>query len=663
MTSRRLPDGKKESMVDVDPLPPPYRGTIRSEDEPSHSPLTAPVLITPYRKRSNRESRMNRSVQLRHRCEDEIDDGGVGGIVSDCDTPSASSPFGSSPFQSRLFAERMRCLTRQVHHFASTQANEFGKDGGNDAVGRSDSFQEEEKKADDAFISVNTDASSVDQAWSSLENAVQMVMEHCRLAQEEARESQQEQVQASVYRERATVAEEQNGLLQEELRTLKGRAGRLSRERKVLVREVKSLRQQLEQSEQKNVWRQVENYVVRALSVHESQLSRRTSVKLDTQSDRSLTSRTESDDGFSTATTATRDTRSEDVEDSPDNGQGQDGSLYVVVDPQQCRDETQERGNKNDGQNGAGDAPHGNASCAEDRNKASTATAAAPQATSTPAVRSSLGFGGHVALGFGRSYGKAIHAIKPKMLPSNAKPAATTESERSAVTQTSDSTTTTPSIPPTDSQARVSVAPAAHEEVAQPNLNPFTGYRSRVNSGELIGSTMKKFLQNGSNSIAGAISTATGRTSPLTSAGEVTPVASLPSVTTPQYEDQYEQNPRGCNDGHRQEGSATESGSDSPAHSASSSVPGNIVTNPSKDVSYLGSPLLLTPSLESPCAGSSSSLMMFELDCDPRILRSLSLPFVVPRGPATASTNGAPSNTSNNGSRSQETETKSLDCM
>jgi hypothetical protein len=214
-------------MVDVEPLPPPYRGTISAEDEPSysppsHSPLTAPVLITPDRTRSNRESQMNRSVQLRHRCDDEINDGGVGGIVSDCDTPAASRPFGSSPFQSRLFAERMRCLTRQVHHFASTQANEFGEDGGNDdAVGRSETFQEEEKKADDEFISVNADASTVDQAWSSLENAVQMVMEHCRLAQEEARDSQQEQVQASVYRERATAAEEQNAQLQEELRALK----------------------------------------------------------------------------------------------------------------------------------------------------------------------------------------------------------------------------------------------------------------------------------------------------------------------------------------------------------------------------------------------------------------------------------------------------------
>jgi hypothetical protein len=661
MTSRRLPDGE-ESMVDVEPLPPPYRGTIRAEDEPSHSPLTAPVLITPDRTRSNKESQMNRSVvRLHHRCEDEMDDGAVGGIVSNCDTPAASRPAGSSPFQPRLFAERMRCLTRQIYHFSSTQANEFGEDGGNDAVGCSDSFQDEEKKSDDDFISEDTDASSVEHAWSSLENAVQMVMEHCRLAQEEARESQQEQVQASVYRERATAAEDQSVLLQEELRTLKGRAGRLSRERKVLVREVKSLRQQLEQSEQKNVWRQVENYVVRALSVHESQLSRRTSAKLDTQSDRSLTSRTESDDGFSTATTATRDARSEDVvEDSPDNGQGQDGSPYVVVDPQQCRDETQERGNKNDGQNGVGDAPHGNASGAEDRNKASTAPAAAPQATSTPAVRSSLGFGGHVALGFGRSYGKAIHAIKPKMLPSNAKPAAKAESERSAVTL--NSTTTTPSIPPTVSQSPTSVAPAATDEVLQPNLNPFTGYRSRVNSGELIGSTMKKFLQSGSNSIAGAISTATGRTSPLTSAGEVTPVASLPCVKTPHYEDLYEQNPGGSNDVHRQ-ATTNGSGSDSPAHSASSSVPGNIVTNPSKDISYLGSPLLLTPSLESPCAASSSSLMMFELDCDPRILRSLSLPFVVPRGPSTASANETPSNTSSNGSRSQETEAKSLDCM
>jgi hypothetical protein len=629
-------------MVEVEPLPEPYRGTISAEhDELSRSPRTGPVMITPVLNRSKR------SVRLPHRCEGGGGGENGGGIVSDCDTPTAPGPSSSAHFQSMMYAQRMRCLTRQIHHFASIQANEYRVD--------SDLFQEEEKKTDEDFMKEDINASSADHAWSSLENAVQMVMEHCRLAHEEARESQQEQVQASVFRERATAAEEHNLQLQEELRELKDRAGRLSRERKVLVREVRSLRQQLEQSEQKNVWRQVENYVMRALSVHESQLSRRTCAKLDSQSDRSLTSRTESEDAFSTATTTTRDARSEDMDEAPDKGH--DGSLYVVVDPQQCLDEPHERGTSHDKQSGAMEAPHGTASGAENRNNAPNVPAGAPQATSAPALRSSLGFGGHVALGFGRSYGKAIHATKPKTHPSSA--VAKVESEPSSDTEKT--TPTSPPNPSTDSQSPPGENPAVTGSVPQPILNPFTGYRSRVNSGEMFGSTVKKFLQNGSNSIAGAISTATGRTSPLTSAGEATPVASLSCVATPQDQ----QKPEGCN-GERGQTSANDSGSDSPAHSASSSVPGDIVTNSSKDVSYLGSPLLLTPSLESPlAASSSSSLMMFELDCDPRILRSLSLPFVVSRGvPVTASATAAPTpaNTGNDGGN-QEIETKSFDCV
>jgi hypothetical protein len=79
----------------------------------------------------------------------------------------------------------------------------------------------------------------------------------------------------------------------------------------------------------------------------------------------------------------------------------------------------------------------------------------------------------------------------------------------------------------------------------------------------------------------------------------------------------------------RLKGGTHAAGETSPVYSVTS-VPGDILASYSKDVSYLGSPVLLTPTLESPSA-LPSSLVMIELDCDPRILRSLSIPFVVPR--------------------------------
>jgi hypothetical protein len=646
----------------LDPLPPPYYGTISFEDGSPEVAIKAggsetygSVTVTriPIRGGLARESLCSPPAESR-----AFKRLSSTGAVPETDVALASTGCTDQSLwtcQSMwLMSRNMRRLTTQIHKFVNTQAFTNGlADLPEDEEQERTAFEEEKKTADpeiprfralekDAHVSSKSSSANIADSWSSLENAVRMLMEHCRLAQNEAEVSQQAQVQANFYRERALAAEAQHLQLENDLVSFKRRTTKLSRERKVLVQEVKMLRQRLEHTEQKDVWRQVENYVVRALSLHESQLSKGatiTTVNSDLQQQHSLSSASPlfnsgiEDDVSSSSMRSIHSCEGE--MEGILLGQRKDATPYIVVDSDQSTTAVQEikLGEKVEGL----PSPCSTGDDASDKEGSPSAAQPVPAlvaaavtsspatGASTPVVRASLGFGGHVALGFGRSYGKAMSVMKPKIGQSASKSAEKRAEEKAAAVkpqQVNASETLPPLAAHTmtcfdEPKSSTQIESSVHDQ----SPHPLSGYRSRVNSGEMFGSTVKKFLQTGSNSIVGAISTATGRTSPLISLSDDT-------LETPRTHSERDAGNnralRGLKNG------AHTVGDISPAPSVTS-VPGDILANYSKDVSYLGSPVLLTPSMESPSASASSSLMMIELDCDPRILRSLSLPFVVPR--------------------------------
>jgi hypothetical protein len=385
----------------------------------------------------------------------------------------------------------------------------------------------------------------------------------------------------------------------------------------------------LEHAEQKDVWRQVENYVVRALSLHESQLSKGATVSSTTNRPQQQTSPSPAsssvnggtDDDASSSSVPSIHTCERETEGSFLE-HGTDATPYVVIDPLQSKAAVTYTTHGDTVKGLPAPAANEDKALGEQDNLlaakppsarvAATADPAPEASASTPTVRTSLGFGGHVALGFGRSYGKAVTAMKPKV---TSKSTEKKPEESKAVMKPSQVNSSEAASISEESKPSARTESSVQEQIS----HPLCGYRSRVNSGEIFGSTVKKFLLTGSNSIVGAISTATGRTSPMMSLSGDTLVTPLPH---PECGGGTSRASQGLRDGDQAMGDL------SPTPSVAS-VPGDILANYSKDVSYLGSPVLLTPSLESPSA--SSSLMMIELDCDPRILRSLSLPFVVPR--------------------------------
>jgi len=112
--------------------------------------------------------------------------------------------------------------------------------------------------------------------WMSLQNAVRMLQEHVRLASEEAAHAQTAQVDAELWRERAETASAANKDLESENDEMRSQITRLSTERRVLVKEVKSLRKRLDEECKRDRCRQMEQYMVGALSMDERQLAEAT---------------------------------------------------------------------------------------------------------------------------------------------------------------------------------------------------------------------------------------------------------------------------------------------------------------------------------------------------------------------------------------------------
>lgn len=114
----------------------------------------------------------------------------------------------------------------------------------------------------------------------ALQNAARMVLEHARLASQEAsivvRDTQLAQSQAEQYQQRALSAETENEVLAKGNETLNAQVDKLTAERKVLVKEVRSLRKELETSKTRGMMEQLERYVTGALTAHEHYLKSKT---------------------------------------------------------------------------------------------------------------------------------------------------------------------------------------------------------------------------------------------------------------------------------------------------------------------------------------------------------------------------------------------------
>jgi hypothetical protein len=91
----------------------------------------------------------------------------------------------------------------------------------------------------------------------ALQNAAHMVLEHARLASQEAsivvRDTQLAQSQAEQYQQRALSAEKENKFLSKGNKTLNAQVDKLKAERRVLVKEVRSLRKELETAKTRGI--------------------------------------------------------------------------------------------------------------------------------------------------------------------------------------------------------------------------------------------------------------------------------------------------------------------------------------------------------------------------------------------------------------------------
>jgi len=119
-------------------------------------------------------------------------------------------------------------------------------------------------------------ASQVRGDLMALQNAAHMVLDHAQLASQEAsvvvEDTQLAQSQAVEYKGRALVAEKDNSQLGEEKKGLHAQVEKLTAERRLLVKEVRSLRKELASTKEKGMMEQLERYIVGALSMHEQLL-------------------------------------------------------------------------------------------------------------------------------------------------------------------------------------------------------------------------------------------------------------------------------------------------------------------------------------------------------------------------------------------------------
>jgi hypothetical protein len=119
----------------------------------------------------------------------------------------------------------------------------------------------------------------VDSHLMALQNAAHMVLEHARLASQEAAIVVQDyesqllaQSVAEQYQLSAATEKKQVELLIKETKTLHTQVEKMTGERRLLVKEVRSLRKELAATKQRGMMQQLERYVVGALTVHEQHL-------------------------------------------------------------------------------------------------------------------------------------------------------------------------------------------------------------------------------------------------------------------------------------------------------------------------------------------------------------------------------------------------------
>ena len=110
----------------------------------------------------------------------------------------------------------------------------------------------------------------------ALQNAASMLQEHAYLASAEANVSVEDTVQAQAaeqeWRRRALRAESKCLQYRKERKVLRSAVEKMSSERKVLIKEVRALRQHVSTQKKDSMWMQLEQYVAGALSFHENQL-------------------------------------------------------------------------------------------------------------------------------------------------------------------------------------------------------------------------------------------------------------------------------------------------------------------------------------------------------------------------------------------------------
>lgn len=109
-----------------------------------------------------------------------------------------------------------------------------------------------------------------------LQNAAHMILQHAHLQGHEAvvvvRDAQVAQSQAARYKQRAVQAEQENCQMSRHNKALQQTVEKLRAERRVLVKEVRSLRKELSSTKSDGMMQQLERYVVGALSIHEHHL-------------------------------------------------------------------------------------------------------------------------------------------------------------------------------------------------------------------------------------------------------------------------------------------------------------------------------------------------------------------------------------------------------
>lgn len=205
------------------------------------------------------------------------------GVVPQLKAANKSLTSGSTVENDQLTVETedFSC-EEEENSYGAAPNHEFARDALSVSPNRSRTLSAQSLEDDLQFAQVTHDVLlQIPQVASeilALQNAARMLQEHARLASEEASTNAQDNVQLQeqvcTWKERALSAERENVRLAQENTVLQDCTHKLKKERKILVKEVRSLRQNIKEKEKKDTWQQIESYVTGALSFHEGQLRR-----------------------------------------------------------------------------------------------------------------------------------------------------------------------------------------------------------------------------------------------------------------------------------------------------------------------------------------------------------------------------------------------------